>query len=87
LLKGKTLAEKKKLLKELELRRQGEHEMKFRMERSELTHDEKLAMEKIESQNHFDEIIKIVNGRNEKIHEKRLKENETQNEFVKEEDN
>lgn len=33
MLKGRTLAEKKKLLKELEMRRQAEHELKFRMER------------------------------------------------------
>lgn len=83
LLKGKTLAEKKKLLEELEMRKQREHEMKFRIERQQLRHDEKFAMQRIEDQDRLEQVLKNVYGTNEQNQSNRFAANQnvSENDF------
>ena len=71
------------------MRKQREHEMKFRIERQQLRHDEKFAMQRIEDQDRLEQVLKNVYGTNEQLQSNRFvaNQNVSENEFAtKEED-
>ena len=71
------------------MRKQREHEMKFRIERQQLRHDEKFAMQRIEDQDRLEQVLKNVYGTNEQLQSNRFAENQNVSEndiATKEED-
>lgn len=61
-LKGKSRADKKRILKELEQAKQVEIQMHYKMERQQLRHDARMAHQKLGEKDRMDGVAGVMNG-------------------------
>lgn len=61
-MKGKSRADKKRILKELEQARQVEIQMHYKMERQQLRHDARMAHQKLGEKDRMDGVAGVMNG-------------------------